>query len=340
MVRPSHAFTLPHRVGHVTVSPCERHLVAFSPEESTVSIFSAASVCEQVDLGQPTGSLCLAIDPTGTFLAFAHEGDDRLQVWNLRANERVPVSHASEVVDARFDALGRLWTVRRGIESYVVELRSAGDWQKISEIEAGDAYFLEGGAQLGGGQSENSLLLSVYSGQSEQQNFLCQVQEGRMTARHLASMDGEQFMFASQDSAAVVVLDHVDCAALCFRNPQEAPLARIPWPDYEEGECEDERPGYFGCHIGGNRFLAGSSEGRLFLAGLSPFRFLKEIEIAGHAPVPASVKYPTLSDACGRVSNLAMFGRRGDVVIAFFAESPQTRPQVTIIPIAEILGSA
>lgn len=336
---PVQSFTLSHLVGHLAVSPREQHLVAYSPENSVISVFFQKGECRQVDLGQPTGGLCMAVDDSGTLIAFARAGDDCLQLRNLDSMEHRSIQHASEVVDARFDRMGRLWTVRRDIQGYVVEMRAARSWELVSQAEVGDKYFRQGGAEFRAATSNDAMIVELYSGHGEQQNYQLEVGDRAITARHLSILDGFKFLFASQNGSKVVILDHETCSVECFEPPYCEPFGGLPWPDYIEGESEDERPGYYGCHINADYFLAGSSEGRLFLFDLSPLGVKKEIQIAGHLPVPAAVKYPSLSDATGMVSDLTVFGRCGETVIAFFASNNGTRPEVAIIPIREILGA-
>lgn len=336
---PVQSFTLSHLVGHLAVSPQEQHLVAYSPEDSAISVFSQKGERREVDLGEPTGSLCMAVDDSGTRIVFARPGDDCLQLRNLDSMEHRSIQHASEVVDARFDRKGRLWTVCRDAQCFVVEMREPGSWELVSQTGIGDEYFCEGGANLRSAASDDAMFVEIYSGQSEQENYCIAIEAGGIVACHFSELDGEQFVFASPSNPTLVTLDHERCVVQCFHPPFREPIGYLPWPDYVEGESEDERPGYYGCHINADYFLAGSSEGRLFLFDLSPLGVKKEIQIAGHLPVPAAVKYRSLSDATGMVSDLTVFGRCGETVIAFFAPNNGTRPEVAIIPIREILGA-
>jgi len=339
VVTPVQSVEIPHRIGHVTTSPGDQYLAAYSPEASAVSLLSGTGVRREIHLAKPTGSLCLSVDTTGNFLAFAYSEDDRLYVRRLDSDQEEIVQHSSELIDARFDGRGRLWTVRRGTERFVVELRAARNWEEIAYVEIGDAYFLEGGAELRPATSEDAMFVGVYSGQSEQENYICEVEHELVVARQVAAMDGEQFVFATPNSATVVALDHVECEIACFRHPFNASIARLTWPDYAEDRCEDERPGYYGCYIEQGCFLAGSSEGRLFLIEFEPFRVRREIHIAGHAPVPAAVKYPSLSDACGFVSDLVAFGCFGRYIAAFFAEDHRSPcPQLVIVRTCDFVG--
>ena len=111
------------------------------------------------------------------------------------------------------------------------------------------------------------------------------------------------------------------------------------WIKTRKRSSKDERPGYYGCYIEQGCFLAGSSEGRLFLIELEPFRVRREIHIAGHAPVPAAVKYPSLSDACGFVSDLVAFGCFGRYIAAFFTEDHRSPcPQLVIVRTCDFVG--
>lgn len=336
LVTPVQSFTVPYPVDHLVASPGERYLVATSPEATVVLVLSEAGQRHELELPRPTSSLCTSIDSTGSLLAFVNADDSQLQVRYLKSGQQVTVQHHSEVVDVRFDGQGRLWTIRRGAERFVVELRAAESWEVIADSEFSDDYFREGGAWLRSSSSGEGMFVAAYSGQSEMENYLCEVKHGSLLTRHIQAMDGDQFIFPAPDNATALTLDHEVCEIACYSSPYSTAIARLPWPDYEE--CENERPGYYGCYLDGDHFLAGSSEGRLFLIQLAPLQIKKEIQVAGHVPVPASIKYPSLADAFGLVSDLTVFGRCGDSVVAFFARDHRSPcPQLVILPIPDLI---
>lgn len=336
LVTPAQSSIVPHPVGHLTASPGERYLVADSSGATVVSVLSEAGQRQELELAQPTGSLCLSIDATGSFLAFANAYDNRLYLRHLKSGQQVTIQHRSEVVDVRFDGQGRLWTIRRGATRFVVELRAAESWEMLADSEFSDDYFREGSAELRPSSSGEAMFVAAYSGQSETENHLCEVKSDSLLIRHISTMDGEQYVFPAPDGAMALTLDRETCEIACFSSPFNMELARLPWPDYEE--CEDERPGYYGCYLDDGHFLAGSSEGRLFLIQLAPFQIKKEIQVVGHIPVPASIKYPSLSDGCGLFSNLTVFGRCGNSVAAFFAENYQSPfSHLVILPIPDLI---
>jgi len=338
VVTPAQSSTVPHRVGDLITSPGERHLVVYSSETPAVSLLSETWQRREIELSQPTGSLCMSIDSTGSLLAFASPEDDRLYVRHLGSDQQMTVQHRSELVDVRFDGRGRLWTIRRGAERFVVEMRAAGTWEMLADSEFSDACFLR--AELRPSPSGDAMFVAAYSGHGDHENYLCEAEHDSLQARHIPAMDGQQIVFLSPDDATALTLDHMTCEVACFRHPFNASIARLPWPDYVEGECEDELPGYFGCYVDGGHFLAGSADGRLFLIELTPFRVRKEIQVAGHTPVSASIKHPSLSDACGFVSDLLVFGRCGNSVAAFFAKNHRSPcPRLIILPITDLVGS-
>ena len=337
-VHPEKSVLVPHQVGHLASSPGERHLVAYSPEVASITVISENCDFRKIELAQPTGNLCLSIDTTGSLLAFSGSIANRLHIRHIDSNQSVTIIPQSDLVDARFDGQGRLWTVRRGTDQFIVELRDSGSWKLLGISMVGDDYYLEGGAELRPGPSDDAMFVGVYSGQSEQINYLCEAKDGGLLARHISAMDGEQFVFIAPNGRTAVTLDHENCEIVCFSQPFNVSNKRIHWPGYVEDDCEDERPGYHGCFIDDGHFLAGSSEGRLFLIELFPFGIKKEIQVVGHEPVPASVKYPSLSDACGFVSDLLYFGRYGNSIAFIFAENHRSMsPMLIVLPTTEII---
>lgn len=325
-----------HPVGHLATSPGERYLVAYSSETPVISVLSEAGQRKEVELTRPTNGLCMSIDSTGSLLAFANAYDSHLHVQNLELGQQVSIQQRSEVVHVRFDRQGRLWIIRRGAKRFVVELRVAQTWEMIADSEFSDDYFREGWAELRPSPSGDTMFVAAYSGQSEIENYLCLLEGNSLLIRHAPAMDGNQFVFPAPDDATALLLDHETCEIACFSAPYRTATADLPWPDNEE--CDDERPGYYGCYIDDGHFLAGSSEGRLFLIQLDPFRVKAEIQVAGHVPVPASIKYPSLADTCGLVSNLTVFGRCGDSVVAFFARDHRSPcPQLVFLPIPDLI---
>jgi len=83
VVTPVQSVEIPHRIEHVTTSPGDQYLAAYSPEASAVSLLSGAGGRREIHLAKPTGSLCLSVDSTGNCLAFAYSEDDRLYVRRL-----------------------------------------------------------------------------------------------------------------------------------------------------------------------------------------------------------------------------------------------------------------
>jgi hypothetical protein len=332
VVVPEESVEASHEVGHVCSSPGQRHLAAYSLTHPSVLLLSE-ECRRETTLAKPPGELCLSVNLTGNLLAYS-DLDNRLRVRSLPAEQEVIVDDCPEVLDVRFDEQGRLWTVRRHDE-LLVEVRGAGDWRVIGQSEVSD---FGAGADIRPGPSQEVMFVSPYSGQSEQENFLCDFENGELRTQSMRAMDGDQFVFAAPGIAKVVALDFWHCEIACFTHPYDAPVARRPWPDFDEEEREYEQPGYYGCFLDDEHFLAGSSEGRLFVFQLTPLGVKKEIHVAGYEPVPSVVKFPTLKDASGLVSDLLYFGQYGEHVAAFFAPDHRSpRPQLVTLRVSDLL---
>lgn len=90
-------------------------------------------------------------------------------------------------------------------------------------------------------------------------------------------------------------------------------------------------PGYHCCFLDAVHAVVGSSEGSMFVLDSANTEFLWELEVAGHAPVPLAVKYPTLAGSA-LVSNLIAFDRCGHSVVAFFAEGQGSPTSYAVRP--------
>ncbi|MCJ8331562.1 MAG: hypothetical protein MJH11_16495 [Lentisphaeria bacterium] len=229
-----------------------------------------------------------------------------------------------------------MWSIRRESESFVVEVRSSGTWELVSQVSISDSYFADGGAEFRPEGAGNTAFIGVYSGQSEQENYLCRFDSGTLSAQCISSMDGDQFVFASGEN--LITLDHGNCQVARFDGSGKC-TSKIVWPDYSEDGAEDERPGYYACYLDDHHFLAGSSEGRLFVLGLDPLRIAIEVTIEGFEPVPLAERYPTLSEIEGFGSDLRYFGRCGGDIYFFFAKSHQSEThQLAIVPVLDLLN--
>lgn len=239
-----------------------------------------------------------------------------------------------------FDATGRLWTVRASREGFVMELRAPGSAELLAAAPFSNAYYAAGGAALRPGASKDSALIETYSGQSEQQYHLCSlVPESRLVIEHVSSFDGDQQVFVSDEGTFAISLDHCEPSVVRYPPGFASEQTRRAWPDYDENECEDERPGYHCTFLDAAHALVSSSEGRMFLLNTAELGFASELHVAGHAPVPVSVKYPTLSTP-GLASDLITFERCEDSLIAFFAENRRSSaPSYVVLPITAILAN-
>lgn len=328
--------TVPHQVDQVATAPNDKFLLAYHSQETTVSLFATDHSRKDIELSSPTGSLCMCISSDGKHLAYASEGSSELLVHNLATGREAAVLHDSDVVDARFDGKGRLWSARREEDGFVVEVRHPLSWEFLSATQVSDSYFAEGGAEIRYGSDEDSMYVAAYSGQSEQENYACTLHEDRVEAKHVAEMGGQQFVFACSHGRTLT-LDHMNCEIACFSGEGHC-ASRIGWPDYAEDETEDERPGYFGCQLDEIHFLAASQEGRLFIVRLDDLQILSEIAVKGFEPVALSAKYRSLSDIQGSGSDLRFIGRCGGYVYTFFADDHHScSHQIAILAVAELL---
>jgi hypothetical protein len=281
--------------------------------------------------------MTVSVSADGRDLAFVEPDSGALWVLDVDTGHEAEVARESAVTSCRFDVESRLWTVRALPEGFVVELRAAGTHALVASAAFGDAYFAAGGACIHRGPDSRSVLLETYSGQSEQEHYLCEWGEGaRLRIQHFPALDGNESVFAAEAGELAVSFDHSDPAVVTCRIPPGEPITRVPWPDYVEEDGEDERPGYDACFLNRTHVLVGSQEGRLFVFDAPRGTFVSEIHVEGHAPVPLSEKYPSLSDQ-GLVSDLASFGRCGESVVAFFAGAHRASADYVVLPITELL---
>ena len=337
---PTMAGTLAHPVGTASTSPGGGFLVAASSESTRVSIWSADGQHREEDLGCAFDCTSASIDGRGKLVAFIGPKTGQLGVFDLSERRWVGVEQESGSVAGAFDEQSRLWVVRATREGFVAELRAAETAELLASTSFGSSYFAAGGAWLQPGPRPNTALVETYSGQSEQEYYLCSFGPGgRMLAKHLPILDGDQHVFLSERARFVVSLDHEDPAVIRYTLAFEGGSTRLPWPDYDELKCEDERPGYQCAFLDETHALVSSSEGRLFVLDVASMAFASEIHVDGHAPVPMSIKYPTLAEP-GLVSDLVAFGRCGAFVVALFAEGARApAPSYVLLPVAALLGS-
>ncbi len=331
--------TVPHPIAELAVSPSENFLLAYSLQGAAVSLFTTDRLRKEINLPDAARSPCLCISSDGKHLAYINEGRLQLVIRDVETGRAEVVPHQSEVVDAKFDDQGRVWTVRKEEHGFVVEIRNPLSWDLLSSAKMSDSYFAQGGAVIRAGSAADAMYIAAYSGQSEQENYLCMLDGQKMSARHLAEMDGDQFVFACP-KGRTLTLDHIRCEIAVFAQDDQC-ISRIGWPDYVEGEAEDERPGYYGCYLDENHFLAGSQEGRLFIVQLSPLCVLSEIAVLGFEPVPFAAKYPSLSGILGSGSDLCFFARCGSYVYTFFAADYRSpSQQLALLGIPDLLKAA
>lgn len=331
--------TVPHAVGHLAISPGERFLLAFHPDETRASLFTSGGRRADIPFDGPTRSLCMCISSDGKYLGYASDGSSELIVRDLDSGGEMAVPHVSDVVDARFDPKGRLWTARRETNGFVVEVRSPRFWVLLCSAQVSSAYFAQGGAEIRDGHDGQSMYVAAYSGQNEQENYYCTLLEGELIARHVVEMDGEQFVFAGSEYPTLT-LDHMCCEIARFTEAGRCTL-RAGWPDYDETDAEDERPGYHGCHLDRSYFLAGSENGRLFILRSDDLELISEVAVKGFEPVALALKYPSLSDVRGSGSDLRCFGRCGKHVYLFFAKNHRSSFQrLAVLAVSDLLKAA
>lgn len=305
IVVPTSAGKLAHPVGAASASPGGRFLVAASSDSTRISVFSAASPEPQMlDVKRQFDCLTLAIDAHGEQLAFVERGSRRLCVFDLVSAQPAFVEHESPPVACSFDARGRLWTVRLRPEGFVMEIRAPGTAEVLAAAAFSDGYHAAGGAFLRSGTWQESVLVETYSGQSEQAFHVCTlVSENCLSIEHVPILDGNQQVFVSSDGSCAISLDHGDPAVVRYSSGFELEQSRIPWPDYDEGESEDESPGYASSFLDAVHALVSSSEGRLFLLGVEEMEFVSELHVEGHAPVAPLGQVPEAHGSWSRVGS-------------------------------------
>ena len=191
---------------------------------------------------------------------------------------------------------------------------------------------------LGGGAPDR-VLVYAFSGQSESENYIVEVIDDStfLITRLDVLSKNEHFPFVANHGGEIIAYERGDPGVVRLLPPFEDISQRIPWPDFDEEENEDERPGYSACYLDLVHILMASQEGRLFVLHTRSMEIIGEVIVEGFEPFPSSKKYPTI-DPPGISSNLAAFQSCGDDVIAFFAENHlDSNAKMVIIPIGEIL---
>ena len=179
IVTPEDDVEPPHKVDHICGSPGGRHLAAYSLKHASVWLLSEKSRCE-IELFESPGEFNLSVDLTGNLLAYTYS-DSLLRIRHVNSSAEQIFDDCPKLFATRFDEQGRLWTVRQDDE-LIVELRAADDWQVIGQRRVNDQG---GGADLGPSPSQNAMIVSPYSGQSEQENFFCEFEDVKIRTHQL-----------------------------------------------------------------------------------------------------------------------------------------------------------
>ncbi|MEM7011714.1 MAG: hypothetical protein AAF585_09540 [Verrucomicrobiota bacterium] len=340
-VKPASVHKLDHAVTMVQSSPNLQHMAAWSGK-GEVTIVSNGQISNRLSLGE-VGGMEMSVDNSAQQLAHVLPESSHAVILDVNTGDRalIDVGFGSKVEACRFDSKGRIWITRAIEDHFVIELRTPPDWAlQASAPFSGDGFSGAGSITWPG--SADYVLAQIYSGQSENETFVCEWNGAEQIAvrRVDAISETENFPLVSPLGSEAISIDHTSMQLSRIAWPYEEIIEQVPWPDFDEEEAEDERPGFAACFLDDVNAMLSSYEGRLFVLHTRSMRFADEISVAGFEPFPGSQKYPTLSDVENLVvSNLLNIGRCGDFVAAFFGPDYRTTsPQMALIPIRTFLG--